>query len=277
MTPSQLEQTARAMDQLMNDMSYHIRNIRGACLREREHPNPDPAQRMLIALGGDIVETIRYSLGRKYNNVILGEERDAERIPSSHYKDMRFETMMEKCISIYDEAEAKLTKKKYCKLCNKHVKNMKSHEKAQSHVGRVRIQELRAEGYVEVRNNNSCGKVVTQLLDPSDMQDQDNPTRQAKEQLRDKYKPLMVEHPHGYNRAGGSSRWNTKMWVLEYVNEYSDALAKGIDWSTYGYYRNDEAKSEHKLKKAAWRTKVDGVIFDPAKLKTFAAFTALRG
>jgi hypothetical protein len=285
MTPSQLEHIARAMDQCVNDLQYHYGVIVNAIKREREHPNPDPAQRFMKALGGSPAESLRFGLKRKINWLLDEEGEPSRRERLYDTSNAKYLQLMQDVVEDYTTKEAALEDKKYCPLCKKHVKNIKSHEKSASHKGRVRIAELEAGGWRKVQSNSNTFRVLSELLEINDhpqvVEQQHgfqspNPKELRAERERF-YGDLIVRHPHSYNKAGGASRWNSGMWTKEHVVEHEDALAKGIKWRTFYYGRDDAERAESMRQKAAWRKVIDGVIFNEDAVKTYATFSALGG
>ena len=210
-----------------------------------------------------------------------------------------------------EEVNARKEEMTYCDVCRKAVKNMKSHSKAQSHRGRVRIKELKNTGWVQIRetnNNNEWGRLISELHSPdvpnirrmSQYNTQDiDPTiygvetrdelddvwRQQSVELVDRYKSLIAQQAYNYNGNGSENRYGGKLWVKDSISNFGDVLAgsckredRPMNSVSYRKRRENPALERQAYqKRKAWRANIDKVLFDPSKIKIWATMQALKG
>ena len=313
-----VQRAAQKIDKAIEELAHMVGEMK-SLFRKSEELESEEAQRDL-----KVLSTIADAL-------LMGAEVNArakvrtylETIPFEHVKSEGKETVgysgvppLLKVCQVLDVEKEELNARKkdmtYCEVCKKAVKNLKSHSKAQSHVGRVRIKELQHSGWVQTRatsHSQEWTRFIDELRKPdvpnvermrgytsyntgtSDEVDTtlyDFKTPEAMksawiEQTKDygsKYDYLIVTQPYSYNRNGSANRYGGSLWVKESLASYGEILQKSTKrMGSRGFRdtRTPEVRKKQYVDRKNWRASMDKLLFDPSKLKIWSTMQALKG
>ena len=315
----QVQRAAQKIDKAMMDLENEVEDLR-KLLSVSDHVAGESTHRGLQVLstiaqgmkGG--AETLARHKVRAYLEDIPFDNVQREG------KTMMFNlasTEMPRLVTIYrilqvekQETDARREDMTFCEVCNKAVKNLKSHSKSQSHRGRVRIRELQSTGWVKAKatGNNQLWSVFSanikepdfpstkrltsfnNNIDPKifgfrDLAEMEEEWRMQSATLSKKYSDMICTQAYAYNRNGSVNRYEGSLWVKDSISNYGEALAdsckredRAMNSMNYRKRMEDPVAEKARFqRRKAWRASIDALLSNPVKIKLWATMQALKG
>ena len=314
-TGYQVQRAVHKIDKAMMDFENEVEDLR-KLLSVSDHASTSSTHR-----GLQVLSTIAQGMKG-------GAETLARHKVRAYLEDIPFDNVqregknlatagMPKLLNIYrileiekQEIDARKEDMTFCEVCNKAVKNLKSHSKSQSHRGRVRIKELQSTGWVKAKatGNNQLWSVFSanikepdfpstkrltsfnNNIDPKifgfrDLAEMEEEWRMQSVTLSKKYSDMICTQAYAYNRNGSVNRYEGSLWVKDSISNYGEALAdsckredRAMNSMNYRKRMEDPAAEKARFqRRKAWRASIDALLSNPVKIKLWATMQALKG